>query len=352
MEFEITINLKERYPAFLHLPDPKQLVLSILDTQYAIFQSQRSVIPTTHLTEMMETIQQATSSSSVEIKGTNESLRSTVKDMQNSDERVRHAASEIKSTNEIVRSNVSMLKSVTDTLQHSVDEFNSLKETLKQLPIILSKSQSKGVIGEVCVLDFLKESLSSTDYVIDNTSTTARSGDIRISKRDYECIIDSKFYKQTVPKKEVEKLKRDMFESKVRCGVLVSLTSGVSGYKSIDMDVYVNENDKLSCVMILTNVKDQPERVLVGVKTLELIWEFFLKKTTSSSMSNSVRDKSISILSNIMESADDLRDLVRQYERHKKTVIDSLTNFHEMLVKNVEKHVARVEEKLNAFTEC
>jgi hypothetical protein len=72
MENEITINLKERYPDFLHLPDPKQLVLSILDTQYAIFQSQRSVIPTTHLTEMMETIQQATSSSSIEIKGNSE----------------------------------------------------------------------------------------------------------------------------------------------------------------------------------------------------------------------------------------------------------------------------------------
>ena len=44
-------------------------------------------------------------------------------------------------------------------------------------------------------------------------------------------------------------------------------------------------------------------------------------------------------------------DLVRQYERHKKTITDSLTTFHDMLVKNVEKHIVRVQEKMNALSD-
>jgi hypothetical protein len=350
MDLTIVLDLR-KYPAFMDLVDPKQTILSLIDTQHSIFQNQRNLIPTSQLNEMLKGVEKATTSSTDELKITTTNILQTFREMQTTQDKVKHSASEIKSTNEIVRANVSSLKSVSDVLQGAVTEFSDMKETLKQLPVILAKSQSKGTVGETCVSDFLKESLHSTDYVIETTSGTARSGDMRITKRDFECVIDTKFYKQAVPKKEVDKLKRDMFESKSRCGVMLSLTSGVSGYKPIDLDVYVNENDKTCCVLILTNVKEYPERILVGIKTLELIWEFFLKKSVTSTLSCSIREKSLSILSTIMESAEDLRELVRQYERHKKTITDSLTTFHDMLVKNVEKHIVRVQEKMNALSD-
>jgi hypothetical protein len=338
---EITIDLR-MYPAFLELTDPKQTILSILDTQHIIFQSQRSAIPTTHLSEMMDILQRSSCKTTL-------AIQETIQKMKVTDERLRHSVTDIQSSGEIVRSNLSELRGVGSSMLSSVSEFKILQETLKELPVLLSKSQTKGHLGEICVSDFLRETLTPADFVIESTSTQSHSGDMRVSRRDFECIVESKFYKQTVPKKEVEKLKRDMSERKVRCGVMLSLTSGVAGFKSIDMDVYTDENDTVACILILSHSKENPERILVGLKTLELIWEFFLKKNTVSSSSFAIREKSITILQNIMESSEDLRDLVKQYEKHKKSVFDSLSSFHDQLVKTIEKHTARVQEKLNAF---
>jgi hypothetical protein len=342
----LTIDL-EKYPAFLELQNPTQTVLSILDTQHSIFQRQRSTIPTTHLTEMLEKVQSTSKQSGAEIQ-------SNVNAMKLTGERLNHTAVEMKSTSDIVRSNMSELRSASELMRSSLTEFSTIQSTLKQLPLLLAKSQTKGTIGEVCVAEFLKETVGNSDFIIEDTSTTSRSGDVRVSRKEFECVIDSKFYKNAVPKKEVEKLKRDMAECKLRCGILVSLTSGVSGYKSVDMDVYTDDNDKLCCMLILGQAKENPERITVGLKVLELVWECFLKKTTTSDVSLSIREKTVGILGNILDSAEDLRDLVRQYERHKKSVTESLTNFHEELVKTIERHSVRIQEKLNMFThhEC
>lgn len=335
----------EKYPAFKNLKDPMQTILSIVDKEHAIMEKQQSAFPTTHFNEMLDIIRKTSDSSKYDIK-------EAMQQMQGTHERMQHSATEIRSTGEIVRSNVSELKSVGMTLISTMSEFKVIQEALKELPILLSKSQSKGSVGELCVSTFLKESLCPNDFTVENTSTTARSADIRVTRRDFECMIDSKFYKQTVPKKEVDKLRRDMNERKVRCGVLLSLTSGVAGFKSVDMDVYTDENDKLACILILSDTKDQPERVVVGMKMLELVWEFFLKKNAVSNSSLAIREKSVSVLQNILESSEDLRDLTKQYEKHKKVIFDGLSSFHEHLVKTVERHVARVQEKLNVFSEC
>ena len=340
---EMTIDLG-MYPGFLELKDPKQTILSILDTQHAIFQSQRCSIPTTHLSEMMDIIQGSAGKTTL-------AIQETIQKMKGTDEKMRHSAIEIQSSGEIVRSNIAELRSVGSSMLSSVSEFKVLQETLRELPVLLAKSQTKGQVGEICVSDFLRETLTSADFVVESTSTQARSGDMRVTRRDFECIVETKFYKQTVPKKEVEKLKRDMAERKVRCGVILSLTSGVAGFKSIDMDVYTDENDNLACILILSNSKEHPERILVGFKTLELVWEFFLKKNVISSSSFAIREKSIHFLENIMESSEDLRDLVKQYEKHKKGIFESLSTFHDQLVKTIEKHTARVQEKLNALVE-
>jgi hypothetical protein len=334
----------EKYPAFSRLSDPGQTIQSIVDKEHAIMEKQQNAFPTTHFNEMLDIIRKTSESSTCDIQRAMER-------MQGTNDRMQHSATEIRSTGEIVRSNVSELKHIGTTLMSTMSEFKAIQEALKELPILLSKSQTKGSVGEVCVSSFLKEILSPGDFTIESTSSASRSGDIRVTRRDFECMIDSKFYKQTVPKKEVEKLRRDMNERKVRCGVLLSLTSGVSGFKSVDMDVYTDEHDKLACILVLSDTKDKPERILVGMKMLELVWEFFMKKNPVSNSSLAIRDKSVSVLQNILDSSEDLRDLTKQYEKHKKVIFEGLSSFHEHLVKTVERHVARVQEKLNVFAE-
>jgi hypothetical protein len=198
MEFKIEIDIRD-YPLFMELKDPKQTILSILDTQHSIFKGQRSTVPTTHLSEMTNLLEKTSDK-------TNQDNYAIVQTMKGTEERIRHSVVEIKSTGEIVRSNVSELQSVGKSFLTTMSEFKSVHDALKELPLILSKSHTKGQVGEVCVSDFLRDALSPSDFTVEPTSTTARSGDIRVTRRDFECIVDSKFYKHTVPKKEVEKL--------------------------------------------------------------------------------------------------------------------------------------------------
>jgi hypothetical protein len=340
----IVLNMND-YPAFRYFKNPTQMIMTLIEREHSILNSQHSAVPTTQSTEVLDIVKKALDNSRTELK---EGMRK----IEETNDKIQHTATEIRSTGEILRSNASEFRTFGQTMASSVSGLKAMEETLKELPVMLSKSQTKGSIGEVCVSTFLKESLSQGDFTIESTSTTSRSGDIRVTRRDFECMIDTKFYKHTVPKKEMEKLRRDMSERKVQCGMLLSLTSGVSGFKSIDMDVYADENDKISCVLVLSDVKDKPERVLIGMKILELVWESFLKKNAISSSSLAIREKSISVLQNIMESSEDLRDLVKQFEKHKKTIFEGLSSFHEYLVKTVEKHIARVEEKLAVFSEC
>lgn len=341
----ITINL-DRFPAFLDLEDPERTVLSILDTQHAIFKTQKSSLPTKSLSDsihgVLDSIRDANSMSVSDIRATNEKVASSVRDMQSTSDIVRLKMGDLTGVGETMKYSISELRS-------SLSEFKSVHETMKQLPVLLAKSQSKGTVGEKCTFDFLMDAFSGSDFLIEKTSSTAHSGDMLITKRDFACVVDSKYYKHSVPRKEIEKLKRDMLETSTRCGVLVSLTSGVSGCKPVDMDVYMNEKSEQCCVVILSHVRDAPDRVTVCIKLLDVIWEFFLKKADVSMSSLAHRDRSIQFLSSIMESFDEIRRLVRTFEQHRKTITDSLSGFYEEMVRTIDLHGVRIQERLATF---
>jgi hypothetical protein len=73
----------------------------------------------------------------------------------------------------------------------------------------------KGAVGERLLEQYLIESLSQNEYDIELVSSEKNSGDILISKRNIQIMIDVKYYTNTVPTKEVEKLKRDMKVKKI-----------------------------------------------------------------------------------------------------------------------------------------
>jgi hypothetical protein len=197
-------------------------------------------------------------------------------------------------------------------------------------------------------IDFLKRTLCSIDYTIEDTSISAHSGDIRVSKGEFECIIDSKLYKQSVPKKEVEKLKRDMSDKNIRCGMIVSLTSGISGMKPIDIDFFTNDNDNLCCIIALANLQTEPDRFIVSLKLLELLYDRVLKTIVVNTCSTT-KEKSKEIFEDVYKSAEELNELIKSFEKHKKAVNESLETFHQQLLRAIVKHISRVEERVKSI---
>lgn len=102
-------------------------------------------------------------------------------------------------------------------------------------------SSTKGQIGESGLNEVLSTYLKG--YSITNTEKTPHSGDFIIEQNNNKIMIDSKLYKKTVGKTEIDKLVRDMEENKITSGILISTTSSIAN-KSPPIDTEKREDGK------------------------------------------------------------------------------------------------------------
>ncbi len=281
----VTIDL-DKYPLFKDLEAPERMINMILDKEYAIFKAQCSS-----------------------------------------------------------SSNVELLKVVSDTCQELTDNFSamedeqtsSINKVLSQIPILLAKSTTKGSIAEKCSIDYVKENLCSVEYNIEDTSKIDNSGDILISKKDFACMIDTKHYKTKVPRKEVDKLKRDMILNKTHCGIITNYNSGITGYKNIDIEFF-DEDEKTYCIAVLGNLSDNPIKLILTIHYLESLHSKMNIIKTIEKASNDYTD--------IIETTYELTKLITKFEQHKRTVDESLTEYHKQLIVTITSYVSNLKYRL------
>lgn len=87
-------------------------------------------------------------------------------------------------------------------------------------------SAKKGARGEARVAAALK---AHTDYLVQSTAHRARSADLVLDTPAGPVYVDSKDYKTAVPEKEVAKFRRDLGARGAAAGLLVSLSSKITG---------------------------------------------------------------------------------------------------------------------------
>ena len=87
-------------------------------------------------------------------------------------------------------------------------------------------SAKKGARGEARVAAALK---AHTDYLVRSTAHRARSADLVLDTPAGPVYVDSKDYKTAVPEKEVAKFRRDLGARGAAAGLLVSLSSKITG---------------------------------------------------------------------------------------------------------------------------
>lgn len=289
----------EEYPLLLKLRDPEGAVRTMIETQYSIFAAQHESQPSTQL-------------------------------IQN----IQNVCSSLRMTSD------AMVRDLREMSQTQKTNMTAVNDVVSKLPVMLAKSQARGVMGEKCLMDFLKESFCSTDYQLENTASSAHSGDILVSKREYQCLCDAKFYSKKVPKTEVLKLKKDMETKNVRCGILVSFESGIAGYTNLDLDFYTNEQDQLCCLAVIGNAKECPAKIEMSIRFLEVLWKKTLQTTLTAT--SYAKDSSRQMFRDLLESMEDLSRLIRDSEEQKK----AMEEFHQRLVRAITIHTTRIEERV------
>lgn len=241
-----------------------------------------------------------------------------------------------------VNETCSTMQHMSDTVSRQIDTLSTeqslilqdMKSTLSKLPILLSNSSKKGKLGEKCILEYLNEAISKEDYNIKDTSSQPRSGDFQITRKDFSCLVDSKNYSKNVSKKEVEKLERDMIENEIQTGILVSMTTGIAGHTNLDFKFF-KHNDKYSCIALIGQVKDNPQKVEVAIRFLESIYHSFLKVERSELQ---IDRRTEGILQLLQKEADDLSKIYESFETHKRQIETSLSLAKDDMIRGITRH--------------
>jgi hypothetical protein len=113
-----------------------------------------------------------------------------------------------------------------------VDRMNELDGTLKELQGKVNKSQRIGELGESVVARQLKDAFPEDEFEL--TSKEDHQADIRAkfkvgSGRQCEALVEVKLYAGDVPKTELDKFRNDLEQTQRKYGLMVSLTSRLTG---------------------------------------------------------------------------------------------------------------------------
>ena len=171
-------------------------------------------------------------------------------------------------------------------LQHKL-EVDTYQQKLEEHNSIFSNSSKKGQFGEVRMLDTLNELFPQAE-IYDTHKTTA-NGDFRIIIHGIQILYENKNFQNNVPKRDIEKFKRDIEISDCDCGIMCSENSGISNREDLDLEI-LGEAQKPAIYLHRTNSNLDKIRIaiLILVKILEN--KLDLNTSTLLDIKNQVKD--------------------------------------------------------------
>jgi hypothetical protein len=144
------------------------------------------------------------------------------------------------------------------------DNLINVKTSIDKLTESGNKSVLKGGMGERLIERIVKYNFP--DYTIVNTSKETGSGDYMLNLPSGDAILfEIKNYKSPIPKKEIDKFKRDLTKTGHKIGIFISLYSGIVGKKRFYIENY-NEKQKIIYIPC------------AGIDGISITWSILLAK--------------------------------------------------------------------------
>ena len=223
--------------------------------------------------------------------------------------------------NTSLSSRVEALLSSTTTTNNST--LSNILERLKPMESVEhyfhtnNNSNIKGKRGENKLEPLLSQILPEANII--NSSGSAESGDFMIERTNKPTVlIDTKDYNTSVPKKEVDKIIRDI-ERRKCCGILLSQNSGIS--LKYDFEINVHNN---FVVVFLHNVKYNEEKISLAIQIIDMLFPVVQQnanlehESISSEQLNTINKEFQDIISQ-------KRKVIEQIEQHNKDIIKSIS---------------------------
>jgi len=211
-------------------------------------------------------------------------------------------------------------------------EYNYVQNCLQIMSTkldIFSNPVTKGKSGEVIVESILRIAFPHANII--DVGKKSKSGDIMIEIDGFKILIEVKFYKRSVPTKEIDKFKRDLECKDYDAGIFISLFNGVCKYKEISCESHKNKH---YMIVPMVNCKDP------------IIWAVMclIKMLNINNTEPSVNEKAVSSLNNLINICSSLK---RECNKHTKILNDEIKNYK----KNTQQTLNTIKQNISELLE-
>ena len=190
---------------------------------------------------------------------------------RNREELLKEKESRIAALENQMRSSLhSVEQSLKDSSRSLTDGFQNFKEQI--IKSTAPGSHKKGTQGEAIFTDYLQRIFGSVgmkeEFSLEDVGKEGHQGDVRMSWKAHKLLWEVKNYSRNVNSDEVKKFLRDMEENRdISLGIMVSLTTGITGHQKAGNIDLQELRDGRMCVYINSFLKnDDPSIFLESLK--------------------------------------------------------------------------------------
>ena len=204
------------------------------------------------------------------------------------------------------------------------------EERIQHLYSELKQSHASVIKGSVGQADFLELVKQHTDWTnMEDTSKTARAGDLKGFIGKVETMFEVKNYTSDVPGKEVVKFIRDMeVHSNIPYGVFVSMTSGIANKKG-DVTFQWTSHGQL-CIFFGNFLKHDMGMSMKYIGECAGVGHrfFTLSQGDENNEADIYRDKLIQVKTIITKQLSDVSEMMASMMQHKKLQLDNINKHY------------------------
>ena len=212
-------------------------------------------------------------------------------------------------------------------------EVEALQQKLEERNSILSNSSKKGKEGEVRLLDILNDLFPNAE--IKDTHKTKANGDFRIVIHGIQILVENKNFKINVPKRDIEKFKRDIEISDCDCGIMCSENSGIACKNDLDLEI-LGEAQKPAIYLHKTNTNLDKIRIAVLILVNILEKRLDLNTSTLQDIRNQVKvcDSILTLYKSNLTHISGLQENNKHLSEHSQKIKLGLENIIQKLTQN------------------
>ena len=189
--------------------------------------------------------------------------------------------SELRIQNIILDKNTDINNNINEIKTNTINQQNTNIEIVNKLNQHLHKynnSSLKGNISENYIESLLNNIYKSAE--IKRMTDKSKSGDFIMTKNNISILFEIKNYSRNVPTEEVNKFIRDINEQNI-CGIMLSISSGISNKYNFQIDITNNNN----VCLYIHDVNFESDKIKLGVDIIDNLYSKLKLKSSSNEIS-------------------------------------------------------------------